>query len=86
MQLHIDPQGTLQCVYSEALDLASLGPLSIRRASQVEPDKRGRWWADLAPVGGPRLGPFARRSQALDAERVWLEAHWPTRPAVADPT
>jgi hypothetical protein len=86
VQLHIDPQGTLQCVYGEALDLASLGPLSIRRASQVEPDERGRWWAALAPVGGPRLGPFARRSQALDAENVWLEAHWPGNGAAAPAT
>jgi hypothetical protein len=29
--------------------------------------------ADLSPVGGTKLGPFDRRSEALDAERVWLE-------------
>ena len=27
----------------------------------------------LAPVNGPRLGPFVLRTEALDAERVWLE-------------
>jgi hypothetical protein len=36
----------------------------------------GRWWADLGPVSGPKLGPFDRRSQALEAEREWLEASW----------
>jgi len=36
--------------YTEALDLAALGSLSIRRASHVEPDEQGRWWADLAPA------------------------------------
>ena len=41
------------------------------------PDDQGRWWADLAPVDGPTFGPFDRRTQALDAERAWLEAHWP---------
>jgi hypothetical protein len=48
--------------------------MSIQRASHVEPDEQGQWWADLAPVHGPKLGPFAVRSAALDAERCWLEA------------
>jgi hypothetical protein len=76
MELIIDPCGEVHCIYSEAIDLGMLGPLAIRRASHVEPDGEGRWWADLAPMQGPRLGPFARRSLALDAERAWLEAHW----------
>jgi hypothetical protein len=71
--LTVDPQGGVRCLYNEAVDLASLGAVSIRRASHVEPDDQGRWWADLSPMCGPRLGPFAIRSQALDAERLWLE-------------
>ncbi|MGA2499683.1 MAG: hypothetical protein ABSH20_18250 [Tepidisphaeraceae bacterium] len=35
-------------------------------------DERGRWWADLSPVSGPTLGPFAKRGQALDAKARWL--------------
>jgi len=31
------------------------------------------WAADLAPVGGPVLGPFARRADALAAEVAWLK-------------
>ena len=73
MLLRIDPQGEITCLYGEAIDLSALGVLSIQRASHVEPDKHGQWWADLAPVSGPRLGPFARRSEALQAEQVWLE-------------
>jgi hypothetical protein len=76
MQLLIDRQGQVRCIYGEAIDLAALGPLTIHRGSYVEPDDQGRWWADLAPVGGPRIGPFDRRSEALDAERTWLETHW----------
>jgi hypothetical protein len=76
MQLVIDPWGNVRCVYGEALDLACLGQLSLRRASHVDPDDRGQWWADLAPVGGPRLGPFPWRSQALVAEVAWLEGTW----------
>jgi hypothetical protein len=73
MQLLIDPQGQVVCLYGEAIDLAALGRLTIARASHVEPDADGLWWADLAPVQGPRLGPFARRSLALQAEEQWLE-------------
>ncbi len=83
MQLTVDPRGVARCVYGEALDLAALGAVSIRRASHVEPDAGGRWWADLAPAGGPRLGPFGLRSQALTAERAWLEARWPAPAGLA---
>jgi hypothetical protein len=48
-------------------------PAPPAKASHVEPDVQGSWWADLAPTGGPKLGPFLRRSDALDAERQWLE-------------
>jgi hypothetical protein len=76
MQMVIDPIGTLRCVYSETIDLTVLGSMSIRRASRVEPDERGQWWADLGPVGGPTLGPYPRRSAALAAESSWLEQRW----------
>jgi hypothetical protein len=84
MQLLIDPRGTARALYGEEIDLAALSRVSIRRASRVEPDLRGRWWALLRPVGGPRLGPFARRSETLAAERAWLETHGlPGRAALA---
>jgi hypothetical protein len=76
MQLVIDTRGLIRCLYDEALDLRTLGSLTIARASHVEPDPDGRWWADLSPVSGPRLGPFQRRSDALACERDWLEKHW----------
>ena len=76
MQLRIDPDGQVTCLCGEMIDLMVLGTLTIRRASHVEPDASGRWWADLAPVRGPRLGPFRQRSEALQAEQRWLEEHW----------
>jgi hypothetical protein len=76
MDLIIEPSGQVRCLYDELIDLRALGCPDITRASRVEPDLAGQWWADLAPVGGPRLGPFARRSQALAAERAWLESNW----------
>jgi hypothetical protein len=74
MDLIIDLKGSIRCIYDETIDLGALGSPTITRASHVEPDADGRWWADLAPVGGPRLGPFDRRSLALDAEKRWLES------------
>mgnify|MGYP000278575140 CR=1 FL=1 len=72
MDLVIDTGGNVRCLYSEMIDLAALGKLTIRRASHVEPDEQGNWWADMAPVHGPRLGPFRNPSEALTAERDWL--------------
>ncbi|MCA8990317.1 MAG: hypothetical protein KDA78_21910 [Planctomycetaceae bacterium] len=76
MQLVISPQGELRTLYDETLDLSPLGPLSIQRGSHVEPTTDGRWTADLAPVNGPLLGPYRKRSQALLAEQEWLLQHW----------
>ena len=76
MELVVKPDGSLQCLYAEQLDLTTLGPVTIRRASHVEPDDQGRWRADLSPVGGPLLGPFPLQSQALEAEVDWLRQCW----------
>ncbi len=76
MQLVIEPDGAVRCIYSEDIDLAALGRPVIRRASHVEPTEDGQWTADLSPVGGPTLTAFPTRSQALAAELRWLETHW----------
>ena len=75
MELVIGLGGQVRCVYGEELDLTVFGELTIRRASHVEPDDQGRWWADLTPVAGPKLGPFDRRSAALEAELTWLKQY-----------
>src|SRR6185437_13755391 len=80
MELLITLGGEVRCVYGDAIDLHVLGLPHIRRASTVEPDEQGRWWADLAPVQGPLLEPYAQRGQALDAEQQWLSRHWLTAP------
>ena len=76
MDLVVAPDGSVKAIYDEALDLATLGRLSIRRASHVEPTPEGRWHADLRPVSGPVLGPYDFRSEALKAEHAWLERNW----------
>ena len=76
--LVITPNGDVRCLYDESIDLRQLGSAVIHRASNVEPGDTGVWYADLAPVHGPRLGPFDRRSDALKAEVEWLDEHWLT--------
>ena len=75
MDLYIDPTGLTSCLYDEAISLSALGKLTIRRASNVEPDQDGQWWADLSPSRGPLLGPYPARSAALQAESAWLTAN-----------
>ena len=43
MKILISPQGTVHCVYSESIDLATLGRLTISRGSYVEPNVAGQW-------------------------------------------
>ena len=76
MDIVITPAGVVRAIYCEEIPLAALGQISIARASTVEPTTDGEWLVDLAPVGGPHLGPFARRSDALAAEVAWLRHHW----------
>jgi hypothetical protein len=76
MEMVINPKGRVRCIYGEEIDLTALGQVSISRASHVEPDAQGQWWANLTPVHGPTLGPFSLRSDALAAEVTWLETHW----------
>ena len=76
MELIIQPDGSARCIYSEVISLTGLGQATINRASHVEPTKDGTWLADLSPVGGPTLGPFEKRTLALEAEVVWLRENW----------
>ena len=71
MTLTIDPCGTVRTLYTEAIPLNEIGSLSIKRASHVEPDEAGQWFAEM--IEGPTLGPFLTRSAALAAEVDYLE-------------
>ena len=70
--LLITPDSTLRFIWEDALSpLLKLGESVIERASYVEPEGT-EWYADLHPAGGPKLGPFSLRQQALTAEINWL--------------
>ncbi len=77
MELVVGVDGVARCIYDEALDLREIGKLQITRASHVEPDAEGYWWADMGLVDGAVLGPFRSRTEALGAERGWLDARMP---------
>ena len=83
LALVIDQSGNCLAIYDDAWAFTQLGKVNISRASHVEPDAAGNWLADLSPVGGPVLGPFRQRSDALEAERAWLNRnlHQLDRPA-----
>lgn len=42
--LTIKPNGTGSCLYSELIDLQSIGPLQIQRASTIEFNNRTQRW------------------------------------------
>jgi hypothetical protein len=73
--IQIDNKGQVTAVYDDELRpvFDALGTATIKRASHVEPDDKGMWWADL--VDGPIFGPFIRRADALAAEVAWLEVN-----------
>ena len=67
--------GCAEMVYDDRLaSLMKIGEAVVTRASHVEPMGDG-WGADMTPSGGPVLGPFGLRAEALEAERAWLRIH-----------
>jgi hypothetical protein len=78
MTFLVTDDGEVQFVHSDdAVEVAEVlgGANTITRASCVEPTPDGRWTADMAPSGGPVLGPFTTRTAALAEEREWLRVH-----------
>ena len=74
MKIKLNLDGTAIMIYTEDIDVTEIGDVqSITRASRVEPVNRNQWAADMRPVGGPVIGTFNKRSDALTAEVNWIE-------------
>ena len=77
--IKIAPTGRMTFIYDDTLaGLLQTGACRVDRASHVEPKMTlygVRWFADLAPVAGPVLGPYDTRARALQEEVDWLNAH-----------
>ena len=75
MNIVVDPSGRVRAIYTENLDLRSLGRAEIRCASHVEPDADRS--LDGRLVSGWRSRPRALRlpTYRLAAVFAWLKAH-----------
>ena len=74
-ELFVAADGAARGLYGELIDPGGIGEQTVARASHVEPHRAGGWTADMNPSGGPVLGPYPLRSDALAAERAWLTAN-----------
>ena len=76
VEIFINGDGTVQFLYYDELKpLLNIGEAQVTRASHVDPEMTVdglKWFADLAPVKGPKLGPFDTRDIAIEHEIDWL--------------
>ena len=74
----IGNDGIARFIYDDAV-MGVMNEISekvcVKRASHVEPDENGLWFADMAPVGGEKFIGFKTRQEALDFEVDWLNQH-----------
>ncbi len=80
MEWVVTPCGVVRMIYDETIDVHSIGIVTIRRGSHVEPTEDGQWTVDLSPVNGPVCGPYRHRSEAIAFEIDWLRQHWLSSP------
>ena len=78
-EITVTPDGRLVFVYDDALQpLLAEGNAQTRRVSHVEPDQNAAgepgWSVDLCPIGGPCLGWYPLRADALAAEVGYLQS------------
>lgn len=78
-EITVTPDGRLVFVYQDELQpLLAEGSAQTRRVSHVEPDQNAAgepgWSVDLCPIGGPVLGWYPLRADALAAEVNYLRS------------
>lgn len=64
----VRPQGDLECLYRDDLELEKLGDLEVQRASHVEYDPRREAWVASPADGGEVIAVDPRRSVCLKRE------------------
>lgn len=71
-QIIITPAGGCECLYTEAIDLAALGTLSVKRATDIAFDDDSQLWV-VRDTGGRELYRHISRESCLTWERDYLE-------------
>jgi hypothetical protein len=71
--LRFDPSGLGHCLYSELIDLASIGPLELARASAIEFNQEGQKWEVREANGGGALL-YSNKSRAVCL--AWEQQHF----------
>jgi hypothetical protein len=66
------PDGTGHVLYTEAIDLGTIGALSIQRATTIEFDNESQYWRVRDPSGFPLFNSPSRQA-CLDWERQYLQ-------------
>ena len=66
------PDGTGHVLYTEAVNLAVIGPLAIQRATTIAFDNNTQYWRVRDPTGFPMFNSPSRQ-ECLDWERQYLE-------------
>ncbi len=67
------PDGTGHAIYTEAIDLAAIGGLSIQRATSIEFDNQTQYWRVTDPTGFALFNSPSRQA-CLDWERQYLQS------------
>lgn len=70
----VDASGDLDGLYTDIVDLRSLGTLNVERASHVEFDNEHQGWTVSFSDGQSLCRVFTSRDEALAAEVVYLQS------------
>ncbi len=62
--------GTVEALYTEAIDLSKLGRLSVQRASTIEYDEKGQRW--VVVVGAEEIFADPSRQKCLEVEHEYF--------------
>ncbi len=77
------PDGTGQGLYSEDIDLGSIGTLVIRRATAIEFDNAAQYWR-VRDRDGFAMFNSPSRQECLDWERQYFEARLDDHPPTTE--
>jgi hypothetical protein len=72
VQIDIRPDGTVHCLYTDAIDLQAFGKVQVTRASNVEFEEGPQLWVARLP-DGRAIGAARSRADCLKLEVAYLQ-------------